>query len=558
MAWCGRHPYWSIVLLAGLAFLPGLGGVHLFDWDEINFAEAAREMVLTGEWMQVQIDYQPFYQKPPLFLWLQALAMSMIGVGEYAARLPNALCGLLTLVLLYRFGKRVQGPTFGWLWAGAYFGGVLPFLYFKSGIIDPWFNLFIFLGLYHFILFYWRKEGWTGLELRRSPWTYLFWAGVFVGLGILTKGPVALLLPGLTMGVYWVYRRFRLYVSIPELLFFLVACSLVTLLWIGVETLRNGPEFVREFFTYQWRLLTTPDAGHGGFPGYHFVVALVGCFPASIFAIRAFFRGKEEGEGREQRDFRRWMKFLFWVVLIIFSLVQSKIVHYSSLVYFPLTYLAAQTMADGLRKHFSDTRGLRLGLWLVGALYVLATLALPWIGRNPSLLRPLLARDPFALGNLEATVHWTGWEMLPGLLLLAVLLAGANLLRRARWRPALLTLYLGTAAFTSLTLVFVINRIEGYSQRAAIVFFEQLQGREVYATTHGYKSYAHLFYTRKPPGLNPQSSEREWLLSGPIDRPVFISTKVHKAHELRGREGYTQVGAANGFVFFRRDPVNTE
>lgn len=58
------------VLIAGLAFLfffPFLGGIHLIDCDEINFAECAREMLLTGDWMHPQIDFQPFYEKPPLF-----------------------------------------------------------------------------------------------------------------------------------------------------------------------------------------------------------------------------------------------------------------------------------------------------------------------------------------------------------------------------------------------------------------------------------------------------------------------------------------------------------
>ena len=123
-----------------LFFLPGLGAVHLFDWDEINFAEIAREMVITGNWGQPQIDFLPFHEKPPLFMWMQALSMTMFGVGEFAARLPNALCGILTLWVLYRIGDQLRGKVFGMLWALAYFGSILPHLYFRSGIIDPWFN----------------------------------------------------------------------------------------------------------------------------------------------------------------------------------------------------------------------------------------------------------------------------------------------------------------------------------------------------------------------------------------------------------------------------------
>ena len=56
-----------IISVGVLLFVPFLGKVHLFDWDEINFAESAREMIVTGNYSRVMIDYQPFWEKPPLF-----------------------------------------------------------------------------------------------------------------------------------------------------------------------------------------------------------------------------------------------------------------------------------------------------------------------------------------------------------------------------------------------------------------------------------------------------------------------------------------------------------
>ena len=75
-----------IILLAGATlFFPFLGGVHLFDWDEINFAEAAREMIETGDYLTVKINYQPFWEKPPLFIWMQVLSMKLFGINEFGA-----------------------------------------------------------------------------------------------------------------------------------------------------------------------------------------------------------------------------------------------------------------------------------------------------------------------------------------------------------------------------------------------------------------------------------------------------------------------------------------
>ena len=77
--------YLIIIILSGIIFfIPFLGKVHLFDWDEINFAEAAREMLVTGDYRRVQIGFQPFAEKPPLFMWVQAFSMQIFGVGEFA------------------------------------------------------------------------------------------------------------------------------------------------------------------------------------------------------------------------------------------------------------------------------------------------------------------------------------------------------------------------------------------------------------------------------------------------------------------------------------------
>ena len=137
--------YLLIIVVGGLLFFPFLGNVALFDWDEINFAEIAREMIVSGDYLNVQINFQPFWEKPPLFIWMQVLSMKLFGINEFAARFPNAICGIITLIVLYEMGRKLFNARLGMIWALVYAGSILPFFYFKSGIIDPWFNLFIFL-----------------------------------------------------------------------------------------------------------------------------------------------------------------------------------------------------------------------------------------------------------------------------------------------------------------------------------------------------------------------------------------------------------------------------
>ena len=79
----------------------------------INFAESAREMIATGNYFSVQINYDRFTEKPPLFFWLQVLSMKAFGINDFAARFPNAVCGIVTLIMLFRIGKRIFKKMFG-------------------------------------------------------------------------------------------------------------------------------------------------------------------------------------------------------------------------------------------------------------------------------------------------------------------------------------------------------------------------------------------------------------------------------------------------------------
>jgi len=579
-----------IALVAALLFIPGLGAVHLFDWDEINFAEIAREMLATHNWLQPQIGYVPFYEKPPLFMWMQAASMSAFGVNEFASRLPNAICGIITLLVLFRIGERIRGRLFGLLWVLAYVGSILPHLYFRSGIIDPWFNLFIFLGFLAFIRMSDTPAGADVPPRQKNIAAVL--AGIWLGLAVLTKGPVGILIPALGALVYWVMNRFRLYVSIPRVLLMFAVLLIVPGLWFGADLLHNGPTFITAFFWRQMAMLSSEDAGHGGFFGYHFVILLIGCFPASVFALQEMLRRnprstvaasqtaphkqvrtaqadgvtpspREKGKGDEglrtpdnrqltTDNYRKWMLILFWVVLILFSIVKTKIVHYSSLTYFPLTFLAALQL-ERLWNGGKATMWSRLLMGAIGTLFAVATLVLPYLGMHPELIAPLLKNDAFAQGNLMANVHWTGWEVLAGLWMVVILYLGHRFFTKAQYRSGIVSVFGGTALFVTITLYYFIDRIEGYSQRAAVEFFQERQGEKCYVLTKNYKSYAQWFYSDMPPITDPKSHDEEWLLHGDVDRPVYVVCKVTSAEEVAAIPGLQEIERKNGFVFWKRE-----
>lgn len=539
---------WILLATAAVLFIPGLGAVHLFDWDEINFAEIAREMLVTGDWLRPRIGLEPFHEKPPLFMWMQALSMKAFGVGEFAARFPNALCGMLTLWLLVRIGMQVRSTAFGFMWALAYVGSILPHLYFRSGIIDPWFNLFIFLGLHAIITLVQRDPARAAGTLNARSDKYAWLAGILLGLAVLTKGPVGVLIPGLVMAVYWVWGRFKPYLRWRRIGIIALATLLAIGTWAVVDLLRNGHEFMSAFFWRQVAMLTTEDAGHGGFIGYHFVVLLLGCFPSSVFALQELLRPTRNGDV-QATDHRRWMVVLFWVVLILFSLVKTKIVHYSSLCYFPLTYLAAIQLERVWKKRegFGWSRFLLGG---IGSLIALLFIVVPFLGMKIDQLKPLFAQDPFAQANLDADVHWTGLESIAGLLLLAALLSGHFLHGKGRYREAVLTVFAGGALFVTSSLFFFIQRVEGYSQRTAVEFFRDKADERCWLLTKNYKSYVPEFYGRIS---EPRPSQEE-LFHGPLDRPVYLSCKITAVAEVEALGTFTELYRKNGFVFWVREP----
>lgn len=533
-----KRPDWKTNLLVAAAglllFVPFLGSVHLFDWDEINFAECAREMLVTADYSTVRINFAPFWEKPPLFIWMQALSMNDWGVNEFAARLPNAVCGVITLLIVFNIGKQLYDRRFGLLWALAFAGSFLPHFYFKSGIIDPWFNLFIFCSIYYFILF---SNNENASQRNSTNNRRLALSGLFIGLAVLTKGPVALLIFSLCVAVYFVMKKFRLsFITWRHVLIFMLAAALSGGAWFAIELMRGRTDIIAAFFDYQLRLLQTEDSGHGGPFFYHFVVLLIGCFPASLLALGAF--RKSGGDTPFQQLFKRWMLILLLVVLIVFSIVETKIIHYSSLCYFPLSFLAAYTINKIIEGTVRWKGWLTWSVLLTGLPIAAALLTVPFIGSfKNKLIHSGLIRDPFALANLEADVPWSGWEWVPGALLLAGLAAFLLFRSGHHYRKALLSLFTASLLTVNMASVLIAPKVEQYTQGAAIEFYEKHVGKGIPVETIGFKSYAHLFYTKRTPAESDEGHTH------------FVSKEGYPEEGLR-KEGLTEIYRKNGFVFW--------
>jgi len=534
-----------------LMLLPLIGQVHLFDWDEINFAEAAREMLILGDYLTVRINYQPFWEKPPLFIWMQALSMHIFGINEFSARFPNTIAAIFTIFFLWYIGKKVFSTRFSILWSVIYIASILPFFYFGTGIIDPWFNLFIFASIVFLILFFER----TG---NNSGTYYLLLSAFCISLAILTKGPVALLLLMLIFAIWLFINKFRVNATLWHLTVYFFIVVFVGGFWFILQILTGHGNLVLEFIHYQLRLASTADAGHGGLIFYHVIVLLVGVFPASVFAI-PLIGSKIKDNISIQRQFALWMQITFWVTLILFSIVKTKIVHYSSLCYFPLTFLASYyviSLIEG-KNHYPVWLHRWFGIQSVitALLPVLVILILKnrfWFINTGRI------QDPFAIGNLQAAVNFVGIEWIGGGILFFLAMRALQYLKTRQYFRGTILLSVGTLLFTWLSMIFFVPQIETITQRAAIEFYKSKQQENCLVMTLGFKSYAHLFYTARTPEESRFVSLGEELYKGKAPIPVYAVAKIHRKDTYLNRYPMLRVlYEKNGFVFMQVIPSET-
>jgi len=536
--------YLTIIILSGIFFfIPFLGKVHLFDWDEINFAESAREMIVTGNYHRVQINFQPFWEKPPLFFWLQASCMKVFGINEFAARLPNALFGIITLITFFFIGKKYKSSQFGFIWAISYLGTFLPHLYFKSAIIDPVFNYFIFLGIYF------MYKDITG-EIFKNKFLYPSLAGLFIGLATLTKGPVGLLVFLISFFVFFIFNKFKNFPGVKKILFFIFFFTVICLLWFGQEIMNHGFWFLKEFLAYQADLFLHPVASHGEPFYYHFVVVFIGCFPISIIALPILF-GKNVDD---KKDFLRLMKILFWTVMILFSITTTKIVHYSSLTYMPLAFMATCYLDRLLVTQQKMKISLLMLIAFMGFIFSFLLAALPYVANHHKLILPYL-KDPFAAASLNVNVHWSGFESFIGILYFIAVILAVIFFYKKQNRKAILFLFYSTAVCLFIYLLAVVPKIEKYSQGPAINFYESLAGKNVYVWPVGFKSYAQYFYAKKPASPVYGEADEEFLLKGNINKPAFFVVKITNTGFDSICNGCTLIKQEGGFKFYKRDVI---
>ncbi len=372
-----------LTISCGAAFFMLLGRLPLMNPDEGRYAEIPREMLERGDFITPHLNYVKYFEKPPLLYWLNALSFRIFGMNEFAARFFCALCGLLTVLLVYHAGRKLFDRRTGLL--GALVLGTAAGFVAQSRIVltDIPLTLTITATFLFFLLA--AQED----EPRKSLYWYLFYTAA--ALATLAKGLIGFVLPGgvaffymLFTGRWRLLRQMRL---VTGILLFLLICAP----WFVAVSLKN-PNFPHFFFIREHFERFTTKIHHRYQPDWFFIPILFGCFlPWSLLlpeTLRRFWR-ERRSRGAEKR-----LYLAIWagLVFVFFSISDSKLVPYILPVFPALALLIGDRLSTALDDPGDTLRATAL-----------ATAALLVPAGTGVILYPHLAAKP-GISTVAATV----------------------------------------------------------------------------------------------------------------------------------------------------------
>ncbi len=455
--------FWVILLAAaGLLFFFRLGGVALLGPDEPRYARVAWEMYERRDLVTPTLLGHTWFEKPALLYWMIWPGYALLGMSEWAARLPNAILATCGILLVYSCGQRAFDRRYGLMaglalsCSGLYLGLA------RAASFDMQLTFTFTLAL---TLFY-RAD--TASTLRERRWSLAgFYAAV--GLSMLAKGLVGPLLIGAIVFVYMICTGqlrslFCLHPFYGLLIFLAIAA-----LWYAPVTLKHGWPFVDEFFVqHHFQRYTSNKYRHPGPPWYFLAVILLGAFPWSLYLLRACTRAFHHLRTRKLTTIsnpqdRLLLLSTIWisVPLLFFSFSGSKLPGYILPVFPALSLIIANELKwEGERGGVSKWTA--LGMVLVG-----------------------VGLGVYVVKELEA-----GWLLGVVAVILSVLVAGYVWARGFWWifcYTPVLVLFIATMLFPAIerdASIAPLSRIANAELRAGerVIFF-------------GYLQYTPLFYT---------------------------------------------------------------
>ncbi len=342
-----------LVFLCLFLFVFKLGEPSLFETDEYIYTKLAKEVVESGDLLTLHLDGKKWFIHPPLYMWLTAITGAIFGFGEFIARMWCALFGVGLVIVIYFFGKLLFNGRAGFV-AGLILATSLQFIIqSRLAIFDVPLIFFITLAVYFFFAAYTSSQ---------KNLYYLFYA--FMGLGILTKGPIAAILPISIILLYIALRKEFNVLKEAKIVSGLLLTVLVGGSWYIAQLMVNGREFwdiAIMYYTFgrYFGIVET----HTG-PFYFYIpVLFLGFLPWSPFIPATVAFLIKERERKECLFVLTWISFVF----IFFSLAGTKLPGYIMSIY---PFLAL-SLAGAFDHYMSSGEERFMQRWMAASFFIM-------------------------------------------------------------------------------------------------------------------------------------------------------------------------------------------
>lgn len=392
---------WSLLVGFSLVWLAMLGWRTLVPPDEGRYAEMAREMFVTGDWITTRLNGIKYFEKPPLQTWMNALSFTLFGLGDWQARLWTGLCGLGGVLLTGYAGLKVFGPRVGF-YAALVLGS--SFYWVACGQIDS-----LDMGLSGMMtialcaLLVAQRDAASPAERRN--WMLLCWAGM--ALAVLSKGLIGLVLPGAVLVIYTLATRDwrlwgRLHLGKGLLLFFAIVSP-----WFVLVALKN-PEQPAFFFIHEhWDRFFLKTHHREAAWWIFLALTAIGIVPWLGVLLQSLILGFK----REAGQFRPRLMLTIWALFILafFTKSNSKLPGYILPIFPALALLVALYLESGSRR----SRMLMAGLMGAAGVGLLGFVPfIPRLGRHAGELALYQAYQPWVIAAGFAALVGGGFALL--------------------------------------------------------------------------------------------------------------------------------------------------
>ena len=425
----------ALLLAFALIWFCSIDSRRLVHPDEGRYAEIAREMALTGDWVTPRLNGIKYFEKPALQYWITAAAYDVFGVHHWTARAWPALAGYLGVLFIGYVGLRLGGPTLGLYSAAALGGCVWWILNAHVLTLDAGLSFWMSVGMGSLLI---AQRADATLREQRS-WMLAAW--VALALAVLSKGLIGIVLPGAALVLYTLLTRDwslwqRLHLVKGALLFLAVSAP-----WFVIVSSRNA-EFFDFFFIHEHftRFLTNEAKREA--PWWYFVpIFAVGILP--WLTLFVWMATRTWTDASADRNGFCWQRFaLVWAafIFVFFSMSGSKLSSYILPIFPALALVIAWQLAV-----IGPTLLWRLSVPLValtGVVWLAAVLGY-------ATLVARLASDAQPAGPLLAYGPWLKWALGIGF---AGGVAAMWALHRGRRRPAVLIIAFSTLIAAQLVL----------------------------------------------------------------------------------------------------------